>query len=91
MMAVIKKLKLFICNDTGVMHIAAALGIPVIAVFGPGEKETIGPYGPEHVIVRKESVKCRPCWDYCRYKLPHCILDISADQVMQKVEEKLRE
>lgn len=86
LVAMITRVKVFICNDTGVMHIATAVGTPVIAVFGPGEVETIGPYGPGHTVVRKDNVDCRPCWDYCRCGEPYCLRDIRPEDVVGAVE-----
>ena len=60
LMAVIKRCRLFVTNDTGPMHIAAAFGVPVVAVFGPTDWRTTSPWGPHHVVVR-EPVECSPC------------------------------
>jgi heptosyltransferase-2 len=56
-----------VTNDSGAMHVAAALGVPVTAVFGPTrERETgprdAGPSGPTHVVLVNE-VWCRPCME----------------------------
>jgi heptosyltransferase-2 len=47
-------------NDTGPMHIAAAFGVPVVAVFGPTDHRTTSPVGDRHTIVR-QPVDCAPC------------------------------
>lgn len=60
LMAVVKRCRLLITNDTGPMHIAAACGVPVVAVFGPTDSHTTAPYGQERSIVR-EVVDCAPC------------------------------
>ncbi len=60
LMAVIKRCSLFITNDTGPMHIAAAFGVPVVAIFGPTDWRTTAPLGAAHSIVRHE-VECAPC------------------------------
>jgi len=60
LMAVVKRCRLLITNDTGPMHIAAAFGVPVVAVFGPTDWRTTAPYGQERSIVR-EAVDCAPC------------------------------
>jgi heptosyltransferase-2 len=59
LMAVIKRCTVFLTNDTGPMHIAAAFGVPVVAVFGPTDSSETSPVG-EHTIVR-HPVDCSPC------------------------------
>jgi len=60
LMAVIKRCSVFLTNDTGPMHIAAAFDVPVVAVFGPTDASTTAPFGAGHLIVR-EPVECSPC------------------------------
>ncbi len=60
LMAVTKRCDLFLTNDTGPMHIAAAFGVPVVAVFGPTDHRTTSPIGERHAIVR-QPVDCAPC------------------------------
>jgi heptosyltransferase II len=60
LMSVIKRCRLFVTNDTGPMHIAAAFGVPVVAVFGPTDSRTTSPFGEAHQIVR-QPVECSPC------------------------------
>lgn len=55
-----KKLDLFISLDTGPMHVAAAMGTPVIGLFGPNTPVKWGPYGAGHFSVYKE-LECSPC------------------------------
>jgi lipopolysaccharide heptosyltransferase II len=65
--AVIAHCALFIANDAGPMHIAAALGVPTIGLFGPGEENIWFPYSPAdgHVALRRD-VFCHPCHlDFC--------------------------
>jgi heptosyltransferase-2 len=59
-MALIKRCRLFLTNDTGPMHIAAAFGVPLVAIFGPTNPATTSPYGPGHELVR-HPVECSPC------------------------------
>lgn len=56
---VIARARAFVSNDSGAMHLAAAAGTPVVAVFGPTDELETAPLGP-HVIVRRQ-VWCRPC------------------------------
>lgn len=68
LMAVVKRCGLFLTNDTGPMHIAAAFGVPVVAVFGPTDVRTTAPFGVRHALVRR-PVECSPCL------LRHCPID----------------
>ena len=60
LMALVKRCRLFITNDTGPMHIAAAFGVPLVAIFGPTNPVTTSPYGRGHELVR-HPVECSPC------------------------------
>jgi heptosyltransferase-2 len=85
MMAVLSRCQLFICNDSGPMHVAAALKVPVVAVFGPQRPEWFGPYGEGHRVVIRRDMWCRPCGDQCRWKEPYCLRLICVEQVMEAV------
>jgi lipopolysaccharide heptosyltransferase II len=66
----IRMSELMITNDTGPMHVAAALGKPVVALFGPTEPRRTGPYGQlDHVL--QLDLQCVPCMkSHCRYYKP---------------------
>lgn len=82
--SLISQASFLICNDTGPMHIAAALNIPVFAIFGPANPIRTGPYGSIHTVIQ-ESLPCIPC--YRRRPCDHwsCIRSISVENVRQKV------
>jgi lipopolysaccharide heptosyltransferase II len=82
---------LLVSNDTGPMHVAAALGKPVVAIFGPTEPRRTGPYGQLHNVVR-HPLPCAPCMKpRCHYKLPHeCLNAISPAEVFQHVQKVLK-
>ncbi len=67
--ALLQKCKLFIGNDSALLHIAAAAGIPTVSIFGPTNPMFFAPRGMDHVAV-KSKIKCSPCFDYG--KLPEC-------------------
>ena len=50
----------FLTNDSGSMHVASALGVPTVAIFGATNPKTTGPAGPSHTVVL-EKVECSPC------------------------------
>jgi lipopolysaccharide heptosyltransferase II len=82
-MAVLSKCRLFICNDSGPMHIATSLGVPVVAVFGPTEPAWFGPLGQENHVVIQSGFWCRPCFDYCLFDQPYCLRTISIESVFE--------
>lgn len=60
LVGVLAQLRLLLTNDSGPMHVAAALGVPVVAVFGPTDWRETGPVGARQRLVR-EPVPCAPC------------------------------
>jgi heptosyltransferase-2 len=56
---VIARCRAFVSNDSGAMHLAGALGVPVAAIFGPTDEHATAPLGPHDLVV--EPVWCRPC------------------------------
>ena len=57
----LRECRLVLTNDTGTMHLAALLGVPVVAVFGSTEPSLTGPLGNGHIILR-HHVECSPCF-----------------------------
>ena len=60
LMALIKRCDFFITNDSGPMHIAAAFGVPLVAIFGPTDHTTTSPFSERAAVVRQD-VECAPC------------------------------
>jgi lipopolysaccharide heptosyltransferase II len=82
---------LMIGNDTGPMHVAAALGKPLVAIFGPTEPRRTGPYGRLHTAVQA-SLPCIPCMkSRCLYLKPlECLRQIGPDALLERVEATLK-
>ena len=60
--ALIEACDVYVGNDTGPMHIAAAVGTSVVAIFGATNHHRSGPYGEEHIVVRSNlNLGCNPC------------------------------
>ncbi len=59
--AIIKKSRLLVCNDSGLMHIAVAMDTLVVAIYGPTDYTRTAPLGDKHVVVRKD-LSCSPCY-----------------------------
>ena len=81
--ALLSKAALLITNDSGPMHIAAAVGTPMVALFGPTSAVRTGPYGMGHSVLAGD-VPCRPCFSRtCHKSLPlECLKLVSPQQVL---------
>ena len=90
MMAALAACDVVLCNDSGPMHIANALGVPVVALFGPTKLEWFGPRGGASRIVRIDDVACRPCFDVCRFEEPHCMTRLTEAAVLDATDDLLR-
>ena len=90
MIEIIRLGDLLITNDTGPMHAAAALGKPLIALFGPTEPRRTGPYGQLENVLRIE-LPCSPCLkSVCRWKNPNeCLTALSPQMVFAHAEKLL--
>jgi heptosyltransferase II len=88
----LRECRLLLTNDTGTMHLAALLGVPVVAIFGSTEPRLTGPLGNGHMVLR-HHVECSPCF------LRECPIDFrcmkavsaqeAADAVLSLLGEKL--
>lgn len=85
--ALMGRLSLFVTNDSGPMHLAAAAGVPVVAVFGATTRELgFFPYGPGHRVVEAE-LACRPCGLHGGRECPEghflCMRLVTVPQVLE--------
>ena len=90
MIEIIRLGDLLITNDTGPMHVAAALGKPLVALFGPTEPRRTGPYGQlENVVLL--NLPCSPCLSSrCAIEeKDKCLRDLSPARVLARVEKIL--
>ena len=91
--ALLERCDVCLTCDSGPMHIAAAVGTPTVALFGPTSPARHQPYGIGHTIVEK-PVSCRPCYKQTchRQDAPHlCMKEISTPEVVKALENKLRQ
>jgi ADP-heptose:LPS heptosyltransferase len=91
--AVFKRGDCLITNDSGPMHLAVAVGLPVIAFFGPSNPLRTGPYGWQNENGQNKvlcsRISCVPCYKReCSHK--ECLMNISVDQVLGALEELLK-
>ncbi len=79
----------FVSNDSGAMHLAAALGVPVVALFGPTDERATSPVGRRAARVLTSPAWCRPCM-LRECPLDHrCLSDITVETVVRAVKELL--
>jgi ADP-heptose:LPS heptosyltransferase len=94
--AVLERLDVLVTGDTGPMHLAAAVGTPVVAVFGPSDPARYAPPDPRHRIVRID-LPCSPCNrirlppERCTGHTPDCLTGIDVEMVFRAVAERLQQ
>lgn len=92
MAALLKLCRCFVGNDAGPMHVAAASGVPVVAVFGSSCQHRYGPWGPGHRVVSL-LLPCSPCGRghdaercvRCIFPEPRCLTTLSVEEVLKEV------
>ena len=87
-MALLERCHFFVTNDSGLMHIAAALDVPMVAIFGPTDPVATGPKSQIARIVQ-HPVDCAPCLEPGCPTDYRCMLSIEPDEVWKEME-KLR-
>lgn len=91
--ALLSQARLFVGNDSGVAHIAAAVGAPSVVIFGSSNTAHWRPWGKAPSEVVLEELECQPCHGYfCeKFEEPECIKRVSVERVLASVERVLRE
>jgi heptosyltransferase-2 len=85
--ALIRRAAVVVTNDSGAMHIAAALGRPAVSIFGPTNPAQVGPYGQPESVVRL-NLPCSPCNFRRLGQCPNghaCMRDLTVEMVMSRV------
>lgn len=91
--ALLERCEVCLTCDSGPMHIAAAVGTPTIALFGPTDPRRHQPYGTGHTVIEK-SVSCRPCYRRSchRQDTPYlCMEEIKITEVVEALATKLNQ
>ena len=92
--AVLEKSSLLAANDGGLVHLAHALRVPLVAFYGPANPKVYGPYPetPEAIAIAKRGLPCRPCYFRFRYNSAcsdkACLTDLSAGEVTEFLDQK---
>jgi heptosyltransferase-2 len=81
--AVLKSCRGFVGNDSGLMHLAAALGVPTVGIFGSSNPDWTAPRGKRTVAVAAEGYPCRPCYRRNCNQPRFCLEDIGGGRVME--------
>ncbi len=82
--ALLKRLHLLVSNDSGPMHLAAAVGTPVVGLFGPTRPELQGPWGEGHHVVQLEGLPCLGCnKTTCEIQTLDCMTKLEVEPVLQ--------
>lgn len=92
--AILQRTLLLVSNDTGVMHLGAALGVPTVGLFGPTSPDHWGPVGQSATAAYETAVECSPCVNNYQNRMPsrcvnadygRCMRDIGVESVMNAV------
>ncbi len=92
--ALLKRANLLISGDSGPIHMAAALGTPIIGLYGPTNPALTGPVSPDAIVLRS-PIWCSPCYNTidpadCRFYTTQCMKNILPSQVYEAVQDKLK-
>lgn len=89
--ALLTEADLLVSNDTGVMHLGAAMGTPTVGIFGPDTPKRYSPVGARATSVCAKGVPCSPCSNIYRLQVPsdcnsperiRCLLDVTVEDVV---------
>jgi heptosyltransferase-1 len=86
MAAVLQSMQLLVTVDSGPMHVAAALGVPVVAVFGSTDPRRTGPYGNRHRVITLGGLSCQPCFSRTCLRKERdtlCLTALGPDRVIE--------
>jgi heptosyltransferase-2 len=83
-MAIIARCRVFITNDSGLMHVAAALGVPLVAIFGSTDPSRTGPLGANSRVLY-QALSCAPCLKTQCPRNRECMEAITVEEVFEEV------
>jgi ADP-heptose:LPS heptosyltransferase len=96
--SIIKRCRLFVNTDSGLGHLAVAVGVRTVTIFGPANPKISGPYGTQNAIIVPEE-QCCPCYEYpfnsCRPVVrcgadAKCMREIDIDRVKREIAKALK-
>lgn len=86
MAALQSKCSVIIANDSGPMHICAAVGTPVLGLFGPTNPRMQGPFGDQHEWIQKDDLDCIECNLLQCPRNHECFFELDINQILKKVD-----
>lgn len=88
--ALMKKCKLIIGNDSGLLHLSVASGVPVLGIYGPTNPVSQGPYGEKNLFVRHEKLGCLVC-NLLECKIGNiCMTELPKENIIEKINELIK-
>lgn len=88
--ALIKKCKAIIGNDSGLLHLSVASGVPVLGIYGPTNPVSQGPYGEKNLFVRHEKLDCLNC-NLLECKIGNiCMTELPIENIIEKIDELIK-
>jgi len=84
----LKRASLFVGVDSGIMHLASSLDIPVVGIFGPTDPSQVGPQNKKSVVVQKKEMECVPC-DLKGCKERRCLTGLDVKKVFDSCRQLL--
>jgi len=86
-LAILSRCQVLVCNNSGPLHCATALGIPTISFMGPTDKDRWHPLGEGHIVLRRDDLPCIGCGlGHCRIKTHDCMKSIYPTAVLAKTD-----
>jgi ADP-heptose:LPS heptosyltransferase len=96
--ALLEQSMLYVGSDSGLAHLAAAVGTTPVTLFAPADPDRCSPFGFRHLVIQPRGKTCAPCFDYpldspkprIRCREPMCIREIAVEDVLDKVDAATR-
>ena len=89
LIAALHRCNLLVCNNSGPLHLAAALGVPTVSTMGPTDPQKWWPLGEKNVVIRK-NLPCMPCNSgRCRIRTHACMTEITVEEMEESVNKLL--
>ncbi|MFA6078189.1 MAG: glycosyltransferase family 9 protein [Candidatus Omnitrophota bacterium] len=90
-LGLLRRCKVVITNDGGPLHMAVAIGVNTVSIFGPVDEKIYGPYpvGPGHIVISKRALPCRPCYKKFKHNICDnrlCLKGIAPSEVIEAVD-----